>query len=225
MAKQHALKLVPEEDDPGEVVPGGYRITDDQLKRLGNGDVKRGRRWLRLLMSDVAEPRKIVGPTPRPTEVRLGKPTDDLALFDMLIASYRENASNLYPIAPDRVVEDVQRATHNREGGIAGIIDDPTGKPIAMILLGAQRWPCSNAWYLQASHNYVLPEHRKSRHAENLIKFARWCADEWSRGFGYAVYLGLSCTAQTNVEAKVRFFKRHAAQVGAMFMYPDPHAR
>lgn len=220
---QHSLALVPEPEDPGQVVSGGYLVRDEQLKLLGNGDVKQGRRWLRLLMADTVDPKPIAGPTPRPATVRLGTPDDELAIFDMLVSSYKENASNVYPLAPKRLLEDIQRGTEQRDGGLIGVIDGPDGAPVAAIVLGAAQWPASNAWFLKEMYTYVRPEHRKSRHAENLIKFARWCSEEWTKGFGYPVYLGMAVATQNgNVMAKIRFFKRFAQMIGAHFLYPAP---
>lgn len=220
---QGALKLLPDDpqDDPGQLVDGGYLISDEQLKRLGAGDAKNGRRWLRLLMADHLEPKQHAGPTERPQSVRVADELDELAIFDLILASYRENVSNVYPLAPDLLIADIQQATQ-KQGGIAGVIDGPDGTPIAVIVIAPDRWRPSKAYYLRELYTYVHPDHRKSRNAENLLQFGRWVADEWSRGFGYPLHLVLSVGTTTNVSSKIRFFRRFASQVGAMFMYPSP---
>lgn len=216
---QHSLKLVDDtSDEPGQVVEDGYLIRSDQLKRLGNGDAKAGRRWLRILMSEFLDQKPISGPTPRPASVRIAGEADELAIFDLLVIQYRENVSNLYPLAPNRLIEDIQFGTQ-KKGGIIGVIDDKDGKPCACIVIVPARWPASNAYFLREIYTFVHPDHRKSRHAEHLIKFARWCAEEWGRGFGYPVHLGLSVASEHNATAKVRFFRRFSKQIGANFLY------
>lgn len=223
-AKQ--LRLIEDEDEGhGMAVEGGYLVSDERLKKLGDGDIKDGRRQLRLFMADISEPRDLPPVTEKPETVRLGETSDELDLFDMLVAHYRENASNVYPLAPEKLISDIQMCTQRQNGCLAGVVDDKEGKPLGVILLGAAQWPASNAWYIREMYTYVKPEHRRSRHGEHLLNFARWCAEEWSNGFGYRVYLGFGMTTQTdNVLKKTRFFRRFAHQIGAYFLYPRPGA-
>lgn len=215
------LKLVDEDESAGQIVPGGYLVSDDKLKRIGHGDIKRGRRWLRVLMAEVEDQKPIVGPTARPQTVRFAGQHDELALFDLLVMSYRENVSNIYPLAPERLIEDIQQGTEHREGGIIGVVDGAEGKPVACIVMAAAQWPASKAYFLREKYTFVHPDHRKSRHAEHLILFARWCSEEWSAKFGYPVYLGLSVGTTRDSSAKSRFFRRFANQIGASFLYPS----
>lgn len=219
---ERKLRLVDDaETEPGRVVPGGYLVSDEQLKKLGHGDVKQGRRWLRLFMSDALTTPKITAPTAKQDMVRVADEGDELALFDMAVESYKENASSLYPVDPEQIIDTIQHATRQR-GSIAGVIDDQDGNPIAFVMIRPSPWAESNAWMLMVRHIYVKPQHRKSHHAEHLIKFARWCRDEWSRQFGYPLYLSFTVSEQKDVSSKMRFFRRFAKQVACVFLYPDP---
>lgn len=230
-AKQGSLKLVPEQDEEiGAITKeGGYLIGPEQLrrlaKRLGHGTddnpLKVGRRWLRILMADAGERAPLSGPTPKPACVRVADESDELDLFDMLVQAYREEGSNIYPLAPNRLIEKIQMGTQ-KKGGIIGVIDGPEGKPIAAVVLLPFQWPDSNAWYLREVNTYVYSDHRKSTHAKNLLLFARWCSEQWTLEFGYPVYLALGITTQNHLDAKTRFFKRFARQIGTQFLYPAP---
>ena len=63
---------------------------------------------------------------------------------------------------------------------------------------------------------YVVPQHRKSRNAVDLLRFAKWCADET----GYPLFIGVISNQTT--ERKELLYKRqlHVEEAkGKIFMY------
>lgn len=207
---------------------GSYVIEPDILKRLGDGDIKQGRRMLRQMIMDVREPKRIKGPTEKPLSVRVATVDDEIAVFDLLTLWYREHASNVAPLAPDRLADDIQRCTRSTpekpKGGIVGVVDDADGNPVGVILMVLAQWSFSNAWFIRELYTFVHPDHRKSRHAQDLVQFAKWCADEWSRQFGYQMYVAVSVLTQDHIAPKIRFFRRFLTLMGAGFLYPCPSA-
>lgn len=217
-----APETKPEKDDTGIVLPDGSMVvTPDMLARLGHGDVKQGRRTLRLMLADEREPKLIKGPTEKPPSVRMAVEEDEAAVLELLVLWWNEHAKEIAPIAVDQMLEDIQTGTRQRLGFV-GVVDGPDGVPVACIVMVPARWSFSRQWFIREVYTFVHPEHRRSRHAEDLVQFAKWCADEWTRQFGYRIYLVVSVLTHDRIAPKIRFFRRFITQMGAGFMYPFP---
>lgn len=209
------LRTIPTTPDDG-----GCYIPREVLERLGNGDVKRGRRELRLLLADLQEPKTINGPTEKPATVRVATEADEPALLELLLVDLAENAKHIAPPNHERILETVRVGTRHQLG-IVGVVDGPDGKPVAACCLIPVQWWWSQARYVQEVFLFVHPEHRQSHHAVNLLQFEKWVVDAWSEGFGYRVFLLAGVTATSKVEEKVRLYRRFMNPVGQFFCYPN----
>lgn len=205
----------------GESRDGGLFITAEQLARLDD-DPAKARKAIRRLIMDLKDPRVVRGPTPKPPEVRIGKPADEKAIFDLVMQDLEENAQ-VAPIKPDHVIELIKRGTQ-RTGGIVAVIDGPDQKPVATQIMMIEKWWWSNAIHLVKIVDFVHPEHRQSKHAQHLIQFAKWAGDKFTTDMGYQVYMLSGVLATKRMDEKVRLYGRHVSQIGAYFLYPYPVA-
>lgn len=217
MNAQPSLKLVPEAD-VGTTTPEGYFVSNEQLKRLGGGDVKAGRRWLRMLMADERETEAHAGPTAKPETVAIATAADEPEILALIIENISRSGPRWAPIDPKRVLDHIQIGT-SRRGGIVGVIREH-GKIVAATVLVPSQPAHSQAYYIHEVFNVVHHEHRRSKHAHDLVTFGCWCSDEWTRNFGYPVHLVAAVNTLVNVREKIRFFRRFMTQLGATFVYP-----
>ena len=101
----------------------------------------------------------------------------------------------------------------DRQGGLlAGI--GSVGKLEGLLYL-----MMSSFWYTTDTHweelfLYVRPQHRKSRNAVELLKFAKWCADETN----FPIFIGVLSDSST--ERKERLYERQFLKpAGSFFLY------
>jgi hypothetical protein len=94
-----------------------------------------------------------------------------------------ENA--LFTMDENRVNQMMSMA-YDQRGGILAGIGEP-GKLEGLIFLLLTSFWYSNDYYFEEFFLYVLPEHRKSRNAVQLLRFAKWCSDE----SGYPLFIGI----------------------------------
>lgn len=94
-----------------------------------------------------------------------------------------ENA--LFNMDDSRVCEMMSRA-YDQQGGILGGIGEK-GKLEGLIFLLMTTFWYSNDPYFEEFFLYVTPEHRKSKNAVELLRFAKWCADE----SGFPLFIGI----------------------------------
>lgn len=123
-----------------------------------------------------------------------------------------ENA--LFSMDDNKVTEMMARA-YDRKGGIlAGIGDKGNLEGIVFLMLTSFWY--SNDPYFEEYFLYVLPEHRKSKNAVELLKFAKWCADESK----FPLFIGILSNHPT--ERKELLYERqlHADDYkGRFFIY------
>jgi len=201
---------------------GSLIVSPEQLARLGNGDARRGRRELRLLLAAEREHAVHNGPTERPATVRVPTPKDEKAIFDLLMADLAENgAARIAVVNDDKVAELIMACTRGR-GGIAGVIDGPDGTPVAVCALLPHAWWWSKQFYFQDVVCYVHPDHRRSHHIDDLLNFERWAADQMSKNSGHRVWLMTGVLGTKRVREKLVLWRRKFAQAGAAFLYPSP---
>lgn len=146
--------------------------------------------------------------------VRLARPEDEEAIFQLLLLLGDENA--MMPRDLDRVRAAIRHGTRG-EGGIVGVIDGERGIEASIGLQLSQFWYTS-AFHLNEIWCFVHPDHRRSTHARRLIEFGKWCADRLS-GEGVRVPLLLGIVTRHRLLPKLRLFQRQAPQVGAIFMH------
>lgn len=199
-------------------------VTEEQLRRFGDGDAKRGRSELRALLAEAKDGPNFSGPVRyQPIAVRRADPADEPALLELWLTDLRSNAEHVAQIDEQKVMENIRYATQRR-GGILGLIEEE-GVPVGMVLLFPMQWHWSHAWFLQEMVLYVHPDHRKSHHADDLAQWSKWCADEMTREFGYKVHLLNGVLGAWNVHRKIAFYRRKFQQVGAVFVYPSPFSK
>jgi N-acetylglutamate synthase-like GNAT family acetyltransferase len=140
--------------------------------------------------------------------VRPAVPEDEEPIYQMLLKLHTENG--LFPVAENKVREVIRTATERRYG-LIGVIEGEKELE-ASVGLELSQWWYTDEWCLSEKWNFVLPQYRKSLHAQNLIEYAKWSA----RAMGVPLQMGIITTKQT--EAKVRLYERRMQNVGALFM-------
>jgi hypothetical protein len=115
----------------------------------------------------------------------------------------------------DKRVHDMMSMAYDQKGGILGGIGEKGNLQGLIFILLTSFW-YSNDPYWEEFFLYVLPEHRKSRNAVELLRFAKWCADESS----YPLFIGILSNHPT--ERKELLYERqlHADDYkGRFFIY------
>lgn len=206
-----------------DVLPdGSLVVTAEQLARFGNGDAKRGRRELRLMLATEREHSVHSGPTAKPANVRIGLANDERAILALLLLDLDENgAAKIATVDQEKVAAHILAGTR-QQGGVVGVIDGPNKTPVAVCILHPMAWWWSKQFYVQDIVCYVHPDHRKSHYIDDLLNFERWVSDQWSTNFGYRVSLLTGVLGQRRVREKLILWRRKFAQVGAAFLYPSP---
>jgi len=101
----------------------------------------------------------------------------------------------------------------NKQGGIlAGIGEKGKLEGLIYLLL-------SSFWYTNDSHweeifLYVAPEYRKSRNAVELLKFAKWCAEET----GFPLFIGILSDHST-ARKEALYERQLCKSKGRFFIY------
>ena len=198
----------------------GYLIPPETLSRLGNGDIKAGRRVLRLILDLECSHVPINGPTERPASVREATEADEDGILALLRADFAENARHVADPDEQRIKAFVYSATRDKDARI-GVIDGPSGI-VGMIYLVPEMWWFSTDCYVAERLTYVAKEHRTARHVSDLLRFARWVVDEMSRTLGRRTYLLGSVVATRDARAKTAVFSRLMNFAGGVYCYPDP---
>jgi hypothetical protein len=199
---------------------GGLYVTAEQLAKFGDGDTAKGRRELRHLIAADPDGPVFNGPTKKPERVRIATAADEPILVQLLKTEIAEVACFMGPLDDDKILEVIQVGTRRR-GGFVGVIDGPDKTPVAVTVLHPSQWWFSNGWYYQEICMFVLPEHRKSRHVNDLLDFQRWVVDEHSRHMGYQVFLLCGVLGARRTHSKIALYRRRFAQIGAAFVYPS----
>ena len=125
---------------------------------------------------------------------------------------HKENG--IFTMNDDKVRAMLSRA-FDKQGGILAGVGNPGRLEGLLFLL------MSSFWYSDDPHweelfLYVVPEHRKSRNAVELLRFAKWCADE----SGFPLFIGILSNHPT--ERKELLYERqlHADDYkGRFFVY------
>lgn len=141
--------------------------------------------------------------------VRLAKPEDEDEIFAICKLLHAENG--LFPMDEEKVRARIRECT-GQKGGIIGVIGRP-GEVEAIICLVINQFWYSSEWSLDEQFAYVLPNHRRSSNAKELIIFAKACAEQ----LNLPLVIGVLSNERT--EAKVRLYERQlGAPAGAFFL-------
>lgn len=121
--------------------------------------------------------------------------------------------NGIFKMNDDKVRGMLSRAFDQQGGILAGIGEKGKLEGLLYLLL-------SSFWYTTDPHweelfLYVVPEHRKSRNAVELLRFAKWCTDETP----YPLFIGILSNAAT--ERKELLYERQLGDrsKGCFFIY------
>lgn len=148
-------------------------------------------------------------------KVRLARPEDENAIYNLLVLMHEENG--LFSMDEETVRGLVHDVVSNKKG-VVGIIQSDGEIEAAICLM------INNLWYTQDYcisdlFNFVAPQYRKSTRAKSLIQFAKNYADE----IGIPLFMGIVSNVRT--EAKIKLMERQMDKAGAFFIYNYPIQR
>lgn len=107
----------------------------------------------------------------------------------------------------------------DRQGGIlAGI--GPKGKLEGLMYLLLSSFWYSNDPHFEELFLYVDPDHRKTRNAVELLKFAKWCAEE----SGFPLFIGILSDNTTARKELLYERQLHSQGAGKFFVYKGKQA-
>jgi GNAT superfamily N-acetyltransferase len=142
--------------------------------------------------------------------VRLAKPEDEDEIFAICTLLHAENG--IFRMDEGKVRDRIHECLHQR-GGIMGVVGEPGEIEAVICLTLGQAW-YSSEWTLDEHFAFVLPNHRRSDNAKELIVFAKACAQQ----LGLPLMIGIISNERT--EAKVRLYQRQlGTPAGAFFLY------
>lgn len=145
--------------------------------------------------------------------VRKAVPDDEPEIFDMCCELHRENA--MFSMDEDKVRGMLRRA-FDGSGAIIGAIG-PTNKIEGCIFLIISSLWYSSDWCLEELWSFVLPQHRKSNNAKDLVNFAKQCSTELS------IPLVIGVVSNIRTQAKIGLYRRQLSDpVGAYFAFNMP---
>lgn len=122
--------------------------------------------------------------------------------------------NGIFKMDDDKVRSMLSRA-FDKQGGILAGIGEP-GKLEGLIFLLLSSFWYSNDPHWEELFLYVSPEHRKSRNAVELLRFAKWCTDQTE----YPLFIGILSNSPT--ERKELLYERQLqvdGSRGRFFIY------
>lgn len=141
--------------------------------------------------------------------VRLARPQDEDAIFELLIVMHEENG--LFEMDED-AVRNMLRHVVDNQNGVIGVIGGKSGIEAAICLTIDKLW-YAKTWCLNDVFNFVAPQYRRSTRAKSLINFAKKYSDE----IGIPLFMGIVSNVRT--EAKIKLLERQMRKAGAFFIY------
>ena len=159
---------------------------------------------------------------PWPKTVRVAGEADEAALFDLLMALYKDNGVGIPP-RPQDVRAAIQAGTRNgaESGVLIGVIDGPDG-----ILIGTVCVMPSTFWYntspeygyLAERWLFVRPEFRKGHTLhDDLFQAARCYKRQAEIALGKRVPLVSSVTSFKRLSAKMRLYRKYGRLCGGIY--------
>lgn len=148
--------------------------------------------------------------------VKLARPGEEAKIFDFFVLAQQDNG--FFPISSRKVIEVIMRACRN-EGASIGLIKDEKGNIEAAAGCTLECAWYSEVYFLSDLLNFVHPDHRRSKHADALLKFQKDTSNLLSAALGYNVPVIPGILTRNRLEPKIRKFQREFQQVGALFIY------
>ena len=150
-----------------------------------------------------------------PKRVRLGQPVDEEELMELCRGLHAENG--IFPLNEQKVRDALHRA-FEQKGGILGVVG-PAGAIEGLIYMVLSTFWYSDTTHLEELFLYVKPEYRKTPDARDLMRFAKWCADQT----GFRLVIGV--LTNERVAGKIRLYQREFANpAGNFFIYEAQNA-
>jgi hypothetical protein len=151
-----------------------------------------------------------------PYNVRLAQPSDEGALYDLLMSLERDNNSFGFAADEERIREHIRLGTE-KKGGAHGIVDG-NGCIAGSIGIIPDRWWFSAAWSLAVIWLHVRPEYRKSTYADDLCAWGEWFRASMEAGSGQQVRLVSAVVSRNRLPVKLRFWrKKYGEMIGGIF--------
>lgn len=152
-----------------------------------------------------------------PSVVRLAGPDDAVEIWRLFLQAHNENG--LFTLAPEKVTWFLSRALcpetipdgDTGPRGVIGVIG-PVGKLEGLVFLTIGQYWYSNDWHLEEYIIYTDPEHRRSHHAEALV---RWMKDQVEI---QQMPLVTGIISNIRTEAKCRLYRRMLPKAGEFFV-------
>lgn len=145
--------------------------------------------------------------------VRKARPQERDTILKICRQNHEENGQ--FSLAMPKVEAMVDRAFSN-QGAIVGTVGRERIEGIIIMLI-SQFWYTED-WCLEEVMNFVLPEHRRSTHAKDMIAFAKRCSDE----IGIPLVIGVVANERT--KAKIELYRRQLGDpVGGYFIHRPAH--
>lgn len=198
----------------------GYVVPESKLAEVGGGDAREGRKMLRLWLAEQNAP-PVMGPFKQPTGVRMATEVDEAAVLELVMMEMREGPGAVAPPNPARIINYIMSGTRRR-GSFLAVTTAPDGTIAATMLLVPMQWWWSEQWFLSDIWAFVHPDHRQGGHAQKLLQWASWMADEMSRQTGYRVYVQTNVMSVKHTKRKMRLWGRFSNFCGGYFLYPRP---
>lgn len=153
---------------------------------------------------------------PPKTPIRLANDDDELGVLELCKMLHAEIA--YHPLNISKVAALVRLATHQgpERRGILGVIGERHALKGAIFLLIEPVW-YSDDWVLQEFFNYVRPECRRDGYAQDLVAYAKSCADQ----INIDLMIGVFNNVRT--EAKCRLYRRWLPKVGEFYYHIPPN--
>lgn len=150
-------------------------------------------------------------PTPKPDGTRVADLRDYQAIRELCLMLNKENASA--PLRHDRL-DALLGSVLRHNGGII-VVSEEGGKIVGCACLMLDQWDYSLSWHYTEIWVFVHPEHRTSGHAEKLLHFCKW----WAEQTGIPVTVGI--TSRVRTKAKMRLYSRYMRPLETFFIH-DP---
>ena len=152
-----------------------------------------------------------------PSVVRLALPEDAHEIWRLFLQSHRENG--LFTLAPEKVTWFLSRAlcpetiSPGDTGArcVIGVIGAVGNLEAIVLLAVTQQW-YSNEYHMEEWMVFTDPEHRRSRHAEAIVK---WMRDQVEI---QKMPLITGIISNIRTEAKCRLYRRMLPKAGEFFV-------
>lgn len=149
-----------------------------------------------------------------PDGLRLARPGDQASLLELFQTAHTENGFG--GIDVDAVKTVIEKAVWQDEETkyVMAVIPGPHRIEACIGLQPAKLWyGTADDYFWSDLLVYVHPDHRRTKHAACLLRFADW----WAENHGSQVILWVQ--PRSGLSRKTKFFSRFARLCGAAFVF------